>query len=247
MKDMKKYVALFIAVVFFGLGQAFAGTPHGVKVLSTTIGKYFVGKKFEVTSLKGNHYWVVGPGGSRDIAFAPETIDRLDKVNTNPASGDSLISVCPNQAEALQEVMNAPAETSAANAPAYCKDCWPRNPTGNYTTLAPYQGVRMVWNINPSYPACSISYKIEYQNSNLDGWNRGTGWGPTIIIRNANSASCDQSALLSATASHGLDYMSRAFALKQGKAGHKGDSCYEVTVLRNGMVIKNESSPQAPW
>jgi len=201
-----------------------------VSVLTETIGRYYPGISFKVSHLEGNSYKVSGTGGSQTVVFSPETIRRLNKMNKNPASGDSLLSVCPSQAEGIRRAMTVPAVKTAKSS--YCPsgDCWPRNPRGEYTTLTPYKGVRVVYNAhNDKFPVCSASYKLEYHSASLPGWPYGTGWGPTIVIRNAGS--CDPVTLIR---DDGVEYLRRVLVMKNGQPGREGESCFEKTILSNG-------------
>ena len=108
--------------------------------------------------------------------------------------------------------------------------------TGSYQTLQPYRGVRLVSNSNnPRYPANSVTFKIEYHG----------GWGPAIVLRNIGMENPMQ--LVNANAGLMLSYLERAIALKKGKPGNEGDSCWEVVLLRDGTIYKNESPAEVAF
>jgi hypothetical protein len=44
-----------------------------------------------------------------------------------------------------------------------------------------------------------------------------------------------------------LNYLERITALKRGQSGNEGDSCYEVVLLRDGTIYKDESPAEAPF
>jgi hypothetical protein len=118
--------------------------------------------------------------------------------------------------------------------------------TGRYFTLDPYRNVRLVSNVgNERYPENSITFKVEYHRAGHVGWPYGTGWGPTIVVRNATVKNPVE--LIDANAGGILAYLEGITALKKGQNGNEGDSCFEVVLLRDGTVYKNESPAEVPF
>jgi hypothetical protein len=116
--------------------------------------------------------------------------------------------------------------------------------TGRYFTLDPYQNVRLVSNTgNQRYPDNSISFKIEYHKAGHIGWPYGNDWGPTIVIRNPTMERPIE--LASVNANRILPYLERITALKKGQSGNEGDSCFEVVLLRDGTIYRDESPAEA--
>ena len=58
-----------------------------------------------------NRVVVKGNGGTETIIFTEKTVSRLEKMATNPASGDSLTSICPSQARQLGRALGRPSLT----------------------------------------------------------------------------------------------------------------------------------------
>lgn len=194
---------------------------------------------------RGEYVMVTGPGGKQKIHFTPALVTKLVALRDNPQAGQGLMDICPTQARQIHAAIGKPSPVATKS---YCPDgsCWPKGPLlGKYTTLSPYEGVRMVWNIkNSKYPKKAISVKIEFQNENLPGWTYGTDWGPTIVFRNFENED-DAKALLDANASRILDYLTKVLALKKGQSGKVGDSCYEITILENGTLLAEKNNSPA--
>lgn len=147
----------------------------------------------------------------------------------------------------LQDSGKAPANPikGKASSGQYCPEgtCWPKGLTGDYITMAPYQGrVRVVLNANNhKYLGRVISVKIEHHDAKLQhGWYTHTGWGPTFVIRNVKEA--DAREVFAAVSTHGPTleaYASRLMSMKRG-GGAEGDSCWEATIDFDGNLVKYE-------
>ncbi len=61
-----------------------------------------------IDSSLGNKTVVRGNGGTETIIFTEKTVARLEKMATNPASGDSLLAICPTQAKQLGRALGRP-------------------------------------------------------------------------------------------------------------------------------------------
>lgn len=257
---MKKYLAilLFLATVV-GLSAStvlaevrevtVTGDPARVSLVAGLITDYLGNVHVTpVTNDNGEYVVVQGPTGTEKIHFSPKLVAKLQSLRGKPRAGHGLWDICPTQARQLNAAIGkSDWERISAGKP-YCSDgsCWPRNPTGNYTTMVPYGDIRVVWNSsNPKYPANSTSFKVEYHEAGLPGWPYGTGWGPTIVFRNMSSV--DPNSVLAANGPRILNYLNRISAIKRGQSGREGDSCYEVTIVLDGTVIKNESPPGTPY
>lgn len=204
------------------------------------------------TSL-GEHVVVTGNGGSQSIHFSPKLVAKLQKVTANPRAAEGLMTICPTQAGQLQKAIGPMRATLEPiiqiEQNSICDkkgNCYGPAPTGKYVTLRPYQNVRLVSNTgNHKYPANSVTFKIEYHRAGLPGWTYGTGWGPTIVLRNVTVDNPIR--LVDANAGLILDYLERITALKRGQPGNEGDSCWEVVILRDGTIYKDESPAEAPF
>ncbi len=125
-------------------------------------------------------------------------------------------------------------------------NCHKKRLTGRYQTLRPYHGIRLVSNTgNQQYPENVVTFKVEYHKNGLTGWTYGTGWGPTIILRNVTGQ--DPISLLDAHQHRIKSYLQKVVALKRGRPGNEGDSCYQVVLLRDGTVYMDESPAEAPF
>lgn len=201
----------------------------------------------------GEYVVVAGPGGAEKIHFSSKLVAKLQKLAVNPRASEGLMSVCPTQAGQLQRAIGPMRATFEPlvkmEQVSRCQEGGCYNGkilTGSYQTLQPYQGVRMVSNSgNHKYPQNSISFKVEYHRAGLTGWTYGTSWGPTIVLRNVTMKNPIE--LVNVNSGLILDYLRRATALKQGQSGNEGDSCYEVVILRDGTVYKDESPAEAPF
>jgi hypothetical protein len=258
---MKKLVCCLIAVLSIVAGavsfaQAGQVTVKGdsvrVSLVSGLINDYFPGSQVStIIEPDGEYVTVTGSGGFERIHFTPKLVARLETLVANPRAGDGLMNICPTQARQLSRAvgpMRATAEPiRQVEQKSVCDQkggCYGKVLTGDYQTLQPFEGVRMVANSgNHKYPENSIAFKIEYHRAGLTGWTYGTDWGPTIVIRNPTMENPLQ--LVYANAGCIIDYLQRATALKTGQPGNEGDSCWEVVILRDGTIYKDESPQEA--
>ncbi len=260
---MKKVLFFCVVFIFFTAGALAAdvtvrGDTVRGPVVSALINSYFPGVKgvAVVDNSLGENVLVTGAGGSERIHFSGPLVAKLQKLTANPRAGEGLMSICPGQAKQLARAVG-PMPVAVAKAPiitweeksSHCDrsgGCYGKVLTGKYRTLKPFQGVRLVSNVgNQNYPNNSISFKIEYHEAGLTGWPYGTGWGPTIVVRNATVENPFE--LLNMAAPCILPYLERIKALKKGQPGTEGDSCWEVVLLRDGSLYKDESPAEAPF
>lgn len=221
-----------------GLINAYFPDTRGVVAENKTLGEYVE---------------VVGPGGTEKIHFSPKLVARLQKLSANPRAGEGLMNICPSQAKSLVKAigpmrvtLEPMIELEKASVCDKKGGCYGKVLSGSYQTLQPYNGVRLVGNAsNPKYPENSISFKVEYHRAGLTGWTYGTSWGPTIVLRNPSMENPIQ--LVDVNANLILPYLQRATALKRGQPGVEGDSCWEVVILRDGTIYKDESPAEAPF
>lgn len=250
------FAVLTIIVGAFSYAQAGQVTIKGdsvrVSLVSGLINDYFPGSQVStIIEPDGEYVTVTGSGGFERIHFTPPLVERLQKLVSNPRAGDGLMNICPTQARQLSKAVGpmriAPEQPMrAVERKSVCDQggCYGKVLSGDYQTLQPYEGVRLVANTsNPKYPENSVTFKIEYHRAGLTGWTYGTDWGPTIVIRNPTMENPLQ--LVYANAGCIMDYLQRATALKTGQPGNEGDSCWEVVILRDGTIYKDESPAEA--
>ncbi|MFA5961084.1 MAG: hypothetical protein WC848_00155 [Parcubacteria group bacterium] len=204
---------------------------------------------------QGEYVIVTGVGGSERVHFSPKLVVKLEKLSDNPRAGAGLMdmNICPTQARQLSTVIGPMRTTHepmrAVESKSICDQkggCYNGKVLiGDYQTLVPYNGVRLVSNTgNHKYPENSVSFKVEGHIKNIDGWTYGKDWGPTIVLRNVTMENPIQ--LIDVNAGCILAYLEKITALKRGTPIIKdGDSCYEVVILRDGTIYKNESPPEA--
>jgi hypothetical protein len=155
--------------------------------------------------------------------------------------------LCSDQKNLLdQYCVSTPKPLRSAERQPACKGerCWDKNNCGSYQTLRPIDGVRVVLQSNcDKWPQNVVCYKIEYQSSSLTDWPYGTGWGPTIVVRNLSGIENPYSLV----DPKGVEYVKSVVSLKRGEPAPFGRTCYEVCILRNGEVMKDESPSQRPF
>jgi len=263
--DMKKtWIVLLMIVMVLASATAFAGEVREVTVkgdavrgplVTGFVSNYFPdtkGNSVEDKSL-GEYVIVIGPGGEEKIHFSPKLVAKLQKLAANPRAGEGLMDICPLQAGQL---VRAVGPMKVAMDPLIVTEkisvcdkkggCYGKILTGDYQTLRPHERVRLVSNTsNPKYPDNLISFKIEYHRAGLTGWPYGTGWGPTIVLRNITME--NPLRLVEYNAGLILPYLESITALKKGQPGSEGDSCWEVVILRDGTLYKDESPAEAPF
>ena len=227
-------------------------------LVSNLVLSYFASTKVVpiISDDLGEYVIVSGSGGEEKIHFTPKLIKKLEKLSADPRAGQGLMDICPSQARSLikavgQMVVDVkdPDELRASERVSFCDQngCFNgRVVIGSYQTLQPFEGIRLVSNTgNHRYPENSITFKVEYHQKGHPGWPYGTGWGPTIVLRNVTMENPME--LVQTNSCVILPYLEKTTNLKRGQPGNEGDSCYEVVILRDGTVYKDESPPEAPF
>lgn len=103
------------------------------------------------------------------------------------------------------------------------KDCWPKNPTGNYFGIGKIGDAVLVGNVNNSqYSSDSISAKLEYHS--------GT-WGSRVVVRNITTS--PENLLSSGLRQEIANHLAKVSPYKVGQSGKEGESCFEKTWIVN--------------
>ncbi len=247
---MKKLIVAFSMLLTLCVTNAFAGyIVNGVQKRVDAVTDYMVTKGHTIAKQYGQE--VMG-----SLNGKPWTGVQVVRVGA-PANEGIWIPVsdvalrgglCADQKAQIDRIpLNiTPAETIPPCATSNDGCYGPGGMNGYYQTLQPYEGIRTVVNTgNDRYPANSITFKIEYQNANLTDWTYGTGWGPTIVIRNPTVE--NPVGLIDLHRCRILPYLVGATNLKVGQSGNEGQSCWEVVVLHDGTIYKNESPAAMPY
>lgn len=258
---MKKVLFFCVVFIFFAAGAlatdvAVKGDAVRGPVVSGLVNSYFPGVKAVAVEDKTlrEDVIVVGPGGSEKIHFSEPLVTKLQKLTANPRAGQGLMDICPSQAKQLAKavgpmpVAKAPVITWEEKSSTCDRKggCYGKVLTGSYQTLSPFRGVRVVANSNnPKYPKNSISFKVEFHGAGLTGWTYGSGWGPTIVLRNITMENPGE--LLNMATPCMIPYLEALTASKKGIVANEGDSCGEVVILRDGSIYKDESPAEVPF
>jgi hypothetical protein len=80
------------------------GSTTRTEVLKGIIGSYW-GADVKIEAGKGHNVIVTGSGGTRTVPISEKLLGQLKKLVGNPNAGDSLNSLCPEQAKLLREAI----------------------------------------------------------------------------------------------------------------------------------------------